>query len=211
MKTIVKKMKTIKLMIVLVLLLGCQEISAQFKFGFGAVYTVVFGSQNYKDKFSPQGEIVQFDFAYIIKKHFESGIWLGLNYFSHSTSKIDDFSVIKYPDLINFSIMPYFRYYFLENNNFRSYILGRIGYNFSTTTTLSNVLFTMDYSAHVLNSRLGLGIQLVRFLDIYLGYAYLGQINRNSKFSEDTLLLFPTLTVDQLFDQFGSNDFFKKT
>ena len=67
MKTIIKKMKTIKLMIVLMLLLGCQEISAQFKFGFGGGYTAVFGSQNYKDKFPAQGGLGQFDFAYIIK------------------------------------------------------------------------------------------------------------------------------------------------
>lgn len=169
--------------VVCLFLIGTAK--AQFKFGLGGGYSGVFGSENYNDKFPTHGLTSDLEFGYLIKDHVEPGLRLGFNYQANpnATKTSNRVGDMDFPNLYNLTVMPYLRYYFLESVAFRPYLVGAFGYSYNSTDiiTYSQPILgnaNLDYKASGFGGRLGAGVRLIKFLDLSLSYAYLGNLKR---------------------------------
>ena len=123
----------------------------------------------------------------LFKEHFEVGVRfdasiLGLNFFSPKFG-----NDLRIASLVNYSLMPYLRYYFLKKTEFRPYVLAGLGYSFSMGILYYDAIGPTQIVrddkglfGHNFATRIGAGIRFVRFLDFSVLYYYAGQAKINS-------------------------------
>jgi outer membrane protein W len=77
--------------------------------------------------------------------------------------------------------LPYFRYYFLPNPNLRPYLLVGVGisYNMANAGTIEGMASRKlaTYAGTSVSAKIGVGIRLLKFLEVGLSYNYAGKMS----------------------------------
>ncbi len=173
----------------------------QFKFGISPIGVSAIVNKDYNMARHGVGGFLEF--AGLFKENYEVGVQIGYSYyFSPSKQKfkidVDQFlanpagllsaqemfgnvTAISTKSMSNLNLyaLPYFRYYFLPNPNLRPYLLVGVGiaYNMAnagTEGTASQKLAT--YAGTSVSAKLGVGIRLLKFLEVGLSYGYAGKM-----------------------------------
>jgi opacity protein-like surface antigen len=176
-----------RLNILLLFWITQSTVSAQFKFGLGLLgYTKVLSSL-YNQDLSSNAWSGYFEFAGLVKNHFEPGIQIGGYAFMHEDE--DPSNPIPFKNVSSANILGYLRYYFLDNVHLRPYVFGGLGYANHTVqiTQIKTItlpfLGTSQYKQSIVTEtqnafayKIGAGVRLWKYMDLGLHYTYLGSV-----------------------------------
>ena len=89
--------------------------TSHVRLGFTTGYSAILGNSHYQNKFPVHGFVIGAEIGEIFKEHFEFGSYFGFNVnYKEKTNLNNPFiDAGNFEYIMNISIMPYMRYYFL--------------------------------------------------------------------------------------------------
>jgi len=143
-----------------------HSLQAQFKFSWGLLGLNVSMNPEYNKIFPTLGFNGYFEFGALIEDHFEPGVRTGGMIFFDATKGVS----------LNGHIMPYLRYYFLERQDVRPFVLGSVGLvgNAAGGVDVSNTNFSVG-GGYFVGARIGGGVRLAKFIEFGMNYFYGGR------------------------------------